>query len=272
MTFAGLVGKRDRRAPDKPETSRIEVVAYRAVTEDIDRRHGDRHHLLAVVDQMVEGAPRLFAICGFAEDGFHRIDLRAVPVIVEDAGELADDGTHDEYVHVDEVGRRAARKVFICDVASAHDGDRAVGDEELVVHPVIEPSEIADRRGVFAGDALSCAAKRIEQAYLDVRKRRQSAKHRVAACRVKVVHQQPHPHAAQCGVAQVAHQQAAGAIVLNQVVLDVERVASPAGKLDPGVERIETKRHEPKPRQCRRGAGVLCDPDQRTIGGRLQCR
>ena len=104
MTLAGLVGKRDRRAPDKPETSRIEIVAYRAITEDIERRHGDRHHLLPVVDQMVEAASRLFAVCGFAEDGFHRIDLRAVPVNVEDVGELTNDGTHDEYVHVDEVG------------------------------------------------------------------------------------------------------------------------------------------------------------------------
>ena len=147
---------------------------------------------------MVEAASRLLAVCGFAEDGLHRIHLRAVPVNVEDAGELTDDGTHDEYVQVHEVARRAARKVFICDVAPSHDSDRAVGDEELVMHPVIEPPEIADRRDVFAGDALSCAAKRIEQAYLHVRERRQAAKHRVAACRVKVVHQQPHSHAAQC--------------------------------------------------------------------------
>ena len=179
---------------------------------------------------MVEGAPCLFAVCGSAEDGFHRIDLRAVPVNVEDAGELTNDRTHDEYVHVDEIGRRAAREVFICDVAPPHDGDCAIGDIELVVHPVIEPCEIADRRDVFAGDALSCAAKRIEQAYLDVRKRRESAKHRIATCRVKVVHQQSHSHAAQCGVTQVAHQQAAGAIVLNQIVLDVERVREPCGQ------------------------------------------
>jgi hypothetical protein len=65
-------------------------------------------------------------------------------------------------------------------------------------------------------------SKRIEQAYLHVRERRQTAKHRVATCRVTVIHQQPHSHAAQCGVTQVTHQQAAGAIVLDQVVLNVE--------------------------------------------------
>jgi hypothetical protein len=40
--------------------------------------------LLAVVDQMVEVALRLVAVCGFAEDRSCRIDLRAVPVKVED--------------------------------------------------------------------------------------------------------------------------------------------------------------------------------------------
>ena len=90
------------------------------------------------------------------------------------------------------------------------------------MHPVIEPPEIGNRCNVSANDALSCAAKRIEQAYFHVRERRQAAKHRVAACRVKVVHQQPNSHAAQCGVTQVAHQEAARAIVLNQIILDVE--------------------------------------------------
>ena len=79
----------------------------------------------------------------------------------------------------------------------------------------------------------SRAAKRIEQPHLHVRERGQATKHRVAARRVEVVHQQPHAYAARRRVAQLAHQQAARAIVLNQVILDVERVAGSAGKLDP---------------------------------------
>ena len=45
--------------------------------------------MLAVVDQMVEAASRLFGVRGFAEDGPNRIDLPTVPVNVENAGELA---------------------------------------------------------------------------------------------------------------------------------------------------------------------------------------
>jgi hypothetical protein len=82
------------------------------------------------------------AVYGFPEDGLHRISLWAVPVDVEDAGELTNDGTHREYVHVDEVAGRATRKVFIGDVAPPHDSHHAVGDEELVMHPMIQPSEI----------------------------------------------------------------------------------------------------------------------------------
>ena len=57
------------------------------------------------------------------------------------------------------LARRAARKVFIGDVASSHDRDRAVGDEELVVHAVIEPAEVGDRRHVFADDALAARSR-----------------------------------------------------------------------------------------------------------------
>ena len=34
-----------------------------------------------------------------------------------------------------------------------HDGHRAVGDEELVMHAVVEPGEIGNRRHVFVDDA-----------------------------------------------------------------------------------------------------------------------
>ena len=238
--LGGLVGKRDCRTPNEPESPGVEIIAYRAISEDVERRHVDRHHLLAIVDQVVEAASRRVEVRRLPEDGLHGIGLRAVPVNVEDAGELANDGTHHEYVHVDEIARRAAREVFVGDIAPAHDSEHAIGDEQLVVHPVIEPPEIGDRRSVFADDALSRAAKWVEQAHLDVRERRQAAKHRVPAHGVEIVHQQTHSHAAQRGIAQVAHEQPASAIVLDQVVLDVEGVARPAGQLDPGIERVET--------------------------------
>src|SRR6185369_5873594 len=98
-----------------------------------------------------------------------------------DACELLHHGSDDEQVHVDEVVHGTAREVFVRNVAASHDGDRAVGDEQLVVHPVIEPPDVEQRRDVFAGNALARATERVEQAYLHVRVRGQAAKHRVAA-------------------------------------------------------------------------------------------
>ena len=49
-------------APDQAEAACLEIVADRAVSEDIDRRRRDRHHLLAFVDELVELPLQLFAI------------------------------------------------------------------------------------------------------------------------------------------------------------------------------------------------------------------
>ena len=63
----------------------------------------------------------------------------------------------------------------------------------------------------------------------------------IAADRVQIVDDQPHPHAAHCGVAQVAQQQVPGLVVVDLVVLDVERVRRPLGELDARVERIRRR-------------------------------
>ena len=103
----------------------------------------------------------------------------------------------------------ASRKVFVGDVAASHHGDRAVRDEQLVVHAMVEPPEVGERGDKPGRQALPRAAKRIEQAHLDVRKRRQTRKHRVGARGVEIVDEQPHAHAAQRGVAQASHEQPA---------------------------------------------------------------
>src|SRR5205823_4660318 len=110
-----------RRPPDQAEASGIEIVPDRTVTENIGRRQGERHHLLAIVDQVVEALPQLLAIEIRTDDGLHRIDLRTVPVDVEDARKLWHDGAHDDGIHVDEVLGGAAHEILVGDVAPARD-------------------------------------------------------------------------------------------------------------------------------------------------------
>ena len=104
------------------------------------------------------------------DDRLDGIDLRAVPVGVEERGELRDNRAHDERVHVDEIVGHAAHEILVGDVAASCHHHRAIGDEKFVVHAMVEPSEIRERSGVFTEQALPTAAERIEQAHLDVRK------------------------------------------------------------------------------------------------------
>ena len=97
---------------------------------------------------------------------------------------------------------------------------------------MVEPSEVRQRGGESARDALPRATERVEQAHLDVGKRRQALKDRIRARGVEIVDQEPHPDAAQRSVAKAPHEQPAGAVVLDQIVLNVERGLRPADQLD----------------------------------------
>jgi hypothetical protein len=170
-------------------------------------------------------------------------------------------------VHVDEVRLHAALEVLVGDVAPADHRHHPVGDEELVMHPVVEPAEVEYRRDVFHGDAAAAGtAERVEQMHLDVRERGQAAQQLVGVHRVEVVDQQPHPHAADRGVAQGGHQEPAGGVVLELVVLHVERHRRPLRQLHPRVEGEGAERQHPHPRLALAGRGDLGDLHERAVG------
>ena len=107
-------------------------------------------------------------------------------------------------VHVDEVARSAAHEVLVGDVAPAGHGDRAVGDEELVVHAVVQAREVGQRcretcRRGFARPQQKGLNSRTST-FGNAAKR---AKQPVGADGVEVVDQEAHAHAAQRRVAQV---------------------------------------------------------------------
>ena len=144
---------------------------------------------------MIEAILRLAVTRRRTDDRLRRIRLRAVPIPVEDGRELIDHLADKQDVHVHEIAGDTPGKILVGDVAPSHHGERAVRNEQLVVHPVVQTPDVAKRCGKSARDALPGAAKRIEEPHLDVGKRRQAAEHRVGARRVEVVDQQAHPHA-----------------------------------------------------------------------------
>ena len=244
----------------------------RSLGEHVHRRHRDRAHLLALVDQLVEAIPRLVEVGRLAKDGLDGIRLPTVPVDVEDPGKLLHDVADQEHIHVHKVTGHASRKIFIGDVTASHHDERAICDEQLVVHPVVEAPNIGQGCSISARNTLPRATERVEQAHLDVGKRRQALKHRIRARGVEIVDQEPHPDAALRSVAKAPHEQPAGTIVLDQIVLNVERGLRPADQLDSRVQCIGTERHEPECAQGRVGSGFPGDAGEWAIGGRRQCR
>ena len=234
--------------------------------QHVHGRYRDRVHLVALVDEAIKVSRDPFRVRGLTQDVLDGVRLRAVPVDVEDCCQLRHDGADEEHVHVHEIAGSAACEVLVAYIASPHHCERAVRDEQLVVHAMIHTPEVGERSDILARYALSGAAKRIEEAHLDIRERRQALKHRIRACGVEVVDQQPHAHPAKRGVTQASHEQPSAAIVLDEVVLDVERGLRPPDQLDARIQRVQTERHEPEAGQRRLAHGRGGDPDQRTVG------
>ena len=112
-------------------------------------------------------------------------------------------------------------EIGIADVASAEDGDAAVGDPGLVVHAPVDAPEAQDHFEPAQQRAFA-AAEGVEQPDLDIRMRVDRAVVGIAPLCVDVVEQQPDTDAAIGGLDDLLGEQAAGQIVLPVVILQVE--------------------------------------------------
>jgi hypothetical protein len=88
----------------------------------------------------------------------------------------------------------------------------------------------------------------------------------LALHRVQVVHQHAHLHAARRRLAQGAQQQAAHGVVLELVVLHLQRALRPLGELDARVQRVHAQRHQPEARMLVGRRGGRDDLRQRGDG------
>ena len=263
----GRIGEGAGDAPLEPELAGVELLDERAVAEQVGRGRIDRRRGRQGRHRRIERLGARDLVAERLAHGLDRIDDLAVPVAVEDLRHRLDHRAHHERVHVDEVRALRAQEVLVGDVATARHRHHAVGDEELVVHAVVEPAEVEDRRRVAAADAArAVAAERVEEAHLDVGERRQAAQQRIRMGRVEVVDEEADADAAHARVAQGLHQQAPGRVVLEHVVLHVERRRRALRELDPRVERVGAERQQANAGLLGRGRRDLRDLDQRAVG------
>ena len=154
---------------------------------------------------------------------FDRNRQRAVPERIETLRDLVDDRTGRDDVVIAELEVAATLEIFVSDVAPADDADFVVDDEELVVHPVVEPGRIGKKLGDVNEVDGAAIGKRIEKPQLDVRIPRERPDLRITAEGAGVVEQHADPHAPIGGLEQRFDQQLAGVVALDQEILHVQR-------------------------------------------------
>ena len=145
------------------------------------------------------------------------------------------DGCADcEYIVVGELGVGVDLEVLIADVASAGQGDGLVGNEQLVVHPVVESGMVGEILEVAKQAHVATIGPRVVNANFDVGYAGEIEESFVAGHGVSVIYEDAYADAA-CGRAlQSRPNSRAGLITSEYVVLKIERARGGINQLDAG--------------------------------------
>jgi hypothetical protein len=222
--------------------------------------------------QLFEALAALRGVEPVVRHRLQRVDALAVPVGVEVAREFGDDGARHEQVEVDEVGLRAAQEVVVGQVAPARDGKGAVGDEELVVHALVEAAEVGGELPQGRQRRIAPVGEGIEEPDLDPGIGGQTEQRFVESRGIEIVQKQPHANAARGRIAQRAQHQPAGGVVGDQVGLQIDGRSGAGDELDPRRERVVRHRNRTHRRALGRDREFARERRQRRIGRRGDAR
>ncbi len=171
---------------------------------------------------------QLFELLG-RHQRLHGVGQLVVPIAVEAGGHVTHDPAHSQHVQVDEVAALVGPEIGIPEVAAAGDAHGVVGDEQLVVHALLDAGHVLQRRDDAADQRGARAGQGIEQSDLHVGLECQAQHLGVLSRRIEVVEQQPDPHAAPRGIAQRLQQDFGAGVGVDGVVLQVQAAL---GRLD----------------------------------------
>jgi hypothetical protein len=125
----------------------------------------------------------------------------AVPEVIKRRRKSLDDRPDREDIVVGELGARIHLKIMITDVAPADQGDRIIRNQQLIVHPIIEPRGIEQEFQAAQQLAVAAIHERIEDPNFDIRLPVEGKNLSVAGDRFTVVHEYTHTNAASRGAA-----------------------------------------------------------------------
>ena len=175
------------------------------------------------------------------------------------------DRTRPHHVQIDEIVFRIAREVFVADVAAAGDGERIVRHEQLVVHAMIDAPDVGHRQQKAGPRRESSAGKRIEHPHLDVCMFAQMQEAPIFARRIEIIDQNAHPHAPIRREAHMMQQQPRGIVLMNDVVLNVQRALGMVRERDEVGQGLFPRGEEVNARQAL--VGLLARDDAAERGG-----
>jgi hypothetical protein len=159
-----------------------------------------------------------------ADQRLHGVGAHIVPVAVEAARQILDDGAAGQNIEIDKIAHIGGVKVGIAQVASANHGQGVVGHEQLVVHALLGALKVGQQRPGPADGGGARAGQRIEHAHLHIGHKSQAHDLRVGPRAVEVVQQHAYAHAAPGRLHDGAQQSPGALVCMDGVVLQIQRL------------------------------------------------
>ena len=183
-----------------------------------------------------------------------------VPEDIEGLRKLPHHRSRNDEIEVSELELRARLKILVADIAPAGHRNGVVADEELVVHPVIEPAGLEQEFDAAQHAELLPRQVGIEDTNFDVGVRHERPDSGAAVDSQRVVEQQPDPHTAvRCGQ-QGAEQQLSGIVLLQQEILGIERLLGFRGDAHAHRKAAGAVHQKAEAGKSRVGPGARADP------------
>ena len=181
----------------------------------------------------VESRAPLRQVASLRHDRVDRPGELAVPVGVERVRQAQHRISGREHVEVEEVAVFRAQEVLVADVAAAEDGEHVVGDEHLVVHAVVDATQLVERRKQLRRPRAAKSHERIDEANLHPLEGRKVRQQSLRGIGVQVVDQDPHADASCRRVTERAKKHAARCVGVQDEGLQVEGPFRLPCQLDP---------------------------------------
>ena len=139
-------------------------------------------------------------------------------------GQLLHHGPGRQHIQVHKIARVIVAKVGVAQVAAARNAQGVVGNEQLVVHALLHPREVAHQAENAPQLRIACTRQRVEHAHFHIGHKGQPHHLRVSPGAVQVVQQHAHPHTTFCGGHHALQQPLRAHVGMDGVVLQIQRL------------------------------------------------